>query len=100
MNRPTSSVAFPIAPKTSYSKSVITTVASQDGSKKTKAGEDVLSSKAKEMLVLQDLSGAVARKFEAALKSIITKVRYTGSPYHRLPGSKEGPVATRSGFVQ
>jgi hypothetical protein len=55
-------------------------------------------SKAKELLILQDLSPQAARKFEAALKAIITKVRYTGSPYHRSPGSKAGSIAKRAGL--
>lgn len=56
-------------------------------------------SKAKEQLILQDLSRATARQFEEALKSIITKVRYTGSAYHRSPGSKAGPIAKRAGLT-
>ena len=55
-------------------------------------------SKAKELLILQDLSPDAAKKFEAALKAIITKVRYTGSPYHRSPGSKAGAIAKRAGL--
>jgi hypothetical protein len=55
-------------------------------------------SKAKELLILQDLSPQAAKKFEAALKAIITKVRYTGCPYHRSPGSKAGSIAKRAGL--
>jgi hypothetical protein len=56
-------------------------------------------SKAREQLILQDLSRGTARQFEAALRSIITRVRYTGSAYHRSPGSKAGPIAKRAGLT-
>lgn len=55
--------------------------------------------KAREMLILQDLSDAVAQKFEKALRTIVTTVRYTGSAYHRSPGSKAGPIAKRAGLT-
>jgi len=55
--------------------------------------------KAKELLILQDLSASTARKVEERLRTIITIVRYTGSSYHRSPGSKAGPVATRAGLT-
>lgn len=66
--------------------------------KRPKQGKTFGSAKAKELLILQDLSAPVAQKFEKALKSIITRVRYTGSPYHRPPGSRAGPVVTRAGL--
>jgi hypothetical protein len=55
-------------------------------------------SRAKELLILQDLSPQTAKRFEAALKLIITKARYTGSPYHRSPGSKAGTIVKRGGL--
>jgi hypothetical protein len=55
--------------------------------------------KAKEMLVLSDLSTPTAEKFIAAMQAAAVKVRYTGSPYHRSPGSKEGPIAQRIGLT-
>jgi hypothetical protein len=55
-------------------------------------------SKAKELLILQDLSPRAARRFEAALKAIITRVHYTGSPYHRSAGSRAGTIAKRAGL--
>jgi hypothetical protein len=55
-------------------------------------------SKAKEMLVLQDLSAETAQRFTDALRRIITIVRYTGSAYHRSRGSKSGPIASRAGI--
>ena len=55
--------------------------------------------KAKEQLILQDLTKATARKFEVALQLIITRVRYTGSPYHRSPGSKAGAIVKRAGLT-
>jgi hypothetical protein len=54
--------------------------------------------KAREMLILQDLSAAAAKKFRDALRTIVTVARYTGSPYHRSPGSKAGPIAQRAGL--
>lgn len=65
--------------------------------RRPKQGKDVGPTKAKEMLVLQDLSRKTASIFEAKLKQIITIVRYTGSPYHRSPGSKAGPSVKRAG---
>jgi hypothetical protein len=66
--------------------------------KRPKQEKTLGPSKAKELLILQDLSPQTARKFEAGLKAIITKARYTGSPYHRSPGSKAGAVAKRAGL--
>lgn len=54
--------------------------------------------KAREMIVLQDLSKDAAAKVVEALRTIVTRARYTGSPYHRSPGSKAGPVAKRAGL--
>lgn len=67
--------------------------------RRPKQGKDVGPTKAKEMLVLQDLSRKTASIFEAKLKQIITIVRYTGSPYHRSPGSKAGPSVKRAGLT-
>jgi hypothetical protein len=67
--------------------------------KKPKQQKGVGSAKARELLILQDLSRSTAEKFENALKSIITVVRYTGSAYHRSVGSKAGPVAKRAGLT-
>jgi hypothetical protein len=53
--------------------------------------------KAREMLILQDLSAA-AKKFQDALRTIVTIARYTGSPCHRSPGSKAGPIVQRAGL--
>ena len=50
------------------------------------------------MLVLTNLSGPTAEKFAAAIKEAAGNVRYTGSPYHRSPGSKSGPIAQRAGL--
>ena len=55
--------------------------------------------KAKEMLVLSSLSAEVASKFHNAIQKAATEVRYTGSDYHRSPGSKEGPIAYRAGLT-
>jgi hypothetical protein len=57
------------------------------------------SFKVKEMLVLSALSPQAAEKFVAAMQLAATKVRYTGSPYHRSPGSKAGPIAHRVGLT-
>src|SRR5438128_1411154 len=67
--------------------------------KKPKQKKGVGSAKARELLILQDLSRPTAERFENALKSIITVVRYTGSAYHRSVGSKAGPVAKRAGLT-
>jgi hypothetical protein len=55
--------------------------------------------KAKEMLVLSDLTAPTAEKFLAAMRAAAVNVRYTGSPYHRSPGSKGGPIAQRVGLT-
>lgn len=67
--------------------------------KRPKQTKNIGSSRAKELLVLQGLSPKTADIFEARLKGIITIVRYTGSPYHRSPGSKAGPTAKRAGVT-
>src|SRR6266851_5577950 len=56
-------------------------------------------SKARELLLLQGLSKDTSAKFVSALQAAIDKVRYTGSAYHRAPGSKAGPVAQRAGLT-
>ncbi|MGY4198902.1 hypothetical protein ACVI1L_004711 [Bradyrhizobium sp. USDA 4516] len=55
--------------------------------------------KSGELLILQDLSKEAAQKFEKALKAIISRVRYTGSAYHRAVGSRAGPIARRAGLT-
>jgi hypothetical protein len=55
--------------------------------------------KPKEMLVLSAFSPQGAEKFVAAMQLAATKVRYTGSPYHRSPGSKAGPIVPRVGLT-
>jgi len=67
--------------------------------KKPKQEKAFGPTKAREMLVLQDLSKATAARFEEALKTIETRVTYTGSAYHRSVGSKAGPVARRAGLT-
>ena len=67
--------------------------------KRPKQEKSFGSAKAKELLVLQDLSGPTAAKFVSALQAIVTKVRYTGSAYHRSPGSKAGTIAKRAGLT-
>lgn len=67
--------------------------------KKPKQEPKLGPTKAGDLLILQDLSNETAQKFEEALKSIITRVRYTGSAYHRSVGSKAGPVARRAGLT-
>jgi hypothetical protein len=57
------------------------------------------SFKAKEMLVISTLSPPAAEKFTKAIQLAATKVRYTGSPYHRSPGSKTGTIAHRVGLT-
>lgn len=54
--------------------------------------------KAKEVLLLSSLSAEGQTKMVAAMKSAASKVRYTGSAYHRSRGSKSGHVAQRVGF--
>ena len=51
------------------------------------------------MLLLSALSMAAAGKFTEAMQHAASKVRYTGSPYHRSPGSKAGPIAARVGLT-
>jgi hypothetical protein len=67
--------------------------------KRPKHGPPPATLRAKELLILQDLSPDTAAKFVAAMREAAGKVRYTGSPYHRAPGSKEGPVAHRAGLA-
>jgi hypothetical protein len=67
--------------------------------KKPKQEKTFGPTKARELLILQDLSKSTAARFEEALKTIITRVTYTGSPYHRSVGSKAGPVARRAGLT-
>lgn len=55
--------------------------------------------KAKEMLVLSDLTTPTAEKFIAAMRAAAVNVRYTGSPYHRSHGSKGLPIAQRVGLT-
>lgn len=66
--------------------------------KKPKQGLSKAAFKPKVMLLLANLSAKTAEKFAAAMKVAASKVRYTGSPYHRSPGSKAGPVVLRAGL--
>jgi hypothetical protein len=65
---------------------------------KPKQGQSLSDFKRKEMLVLASLSAEIARAFTAAMKAAATNAKYTGSPYHRPPGSKPGEVAYRTGL--
>jgi hypothetical protein len=67
--------------------------------KKPQQGQSLQPLKTKEMLVLSALSHATAERFIAAMRVAAAKVRYTGSPYHRSPGSKGGPIAGRVGLT-
>lgn len=67
--------------------------------KKPKQGRAIAAFKVKEMLNLETLPAKVAEQFVTAMKMAAGKVRYTGSPYHRSPGSKAGPVAIRIGYA-
>jgi hypothetical protein len=69
--------------------------------KKPRRGQSSLKAnlKAKEMLVLSDLSPATHNKFVKAMRSAAIKVRYTGSSYHRSAGSKAGPIVSRVGLT-
>jgi hypothetical protein len=67
--------------------------------RKPKQGQPIATFKAKEMLLLQALSSEAADKFVKAMQTAASKVRYTGSAYHRSPGSKAGPVASRAGLT-
>jgi hypothetical protein len=66
--------------------------------KKPKQDQSKADYKQKVMLLLTNLSAPTAEKFAAAMREAAGKVRYTGSPYHRSPGSKAGPVAQRAGL--
>jgi hypothetical protein len=55
--------------------------------------------KIKEMLVLAAFSPDAQQKYETAMREAATKVRYTGSPYHRAFNSKNAPVASRAGLT-
>jgi hypothetical protein len=67
--------------------------------KRPRQGQRPASFKAKEMLVLSGLSSKAAAKFVNAIQLAAGKARYVGSPYHRSPGSKAGPVAQRVGLT-
>jgi hypothetical protein len=67
--------------------------------KKPRQGQSLSAFKVKEMLVLSSLSLKAAAKFEKAMQIAASKARYTGSPYHRSPGSKAGMVAQRVGLT-
>ena len=69
------------------------------GLRKPTQGQSLAGFKIKEMLNLTSLSAQTANKFVDAMKLAASKVRYTGSPYHRSPGSKAGPIASRSGLA-
>jgi hypothetical protein len=69
------------------------------GLKKPRQEEKRSTFKAKTMLVLAALSADAQRQFRQAMHTASTKVRYTGSPYHRAFSSKAGPVAYRSGLT-
>lgn len=63
-----------------------------------KQGQSPKLFKVKELLLLSNLSPEAARKMVSAMKSAASRVRYTGSPYHRSRGSRSGPAAQRIGF--
>jgi hypothetical protein len=67
--------------------------------KKPTQGQSLAGFKIKEMINLANLSGQTADRFVKAMKLAVGKVRYTGSPYHRSPGSKAGPIASRAGLA-
>jgi hypothetical protein len=67
--------------------------------KKPKQTQSVSPLKVKEILDLSELSVTAAEKFRAAIRVAAVNARYTGSPYHRSPGSKAGPVARRAGLT-
>jgi hypothetical protein len=66
--------------------------------RKPKQGQSLSVFKVKEILVLADLSAETASAFTAAMKVAATNAKYTGSPYHRPAGSKQGEVAYRIGL--
>ena len=72
---------------------------SGDKLKKPRQGQSLAPFKVKEMLMLSSLSASAAKQFEKAMKTAAAKVRYTGSPYHRSPGSKSGSIAQRVGLT-
>jgi hypothetical protein len=67
--------------------------------KRPRQGQSLAAFKTKEMLLLSALSPEAAAKFIAAMRLAAVHARYTGSPYHRAPGSKEGPIARRVGLT-
>jgi hypothetical protein len=69
------------------------------GLKKPRQGQSLAGFKSKEMLDLTSLSAGAAAQFVKHIKLAASKVRYTGSPYHRSPGSKAGPIAQRIGLA-
>lgn len=66
--------------------------------KRPKQAKEIGPAKSKELLLLQAMPAAIASKYQEALKRIITIARYTGSPYHRSPGSRAGNVVKRAGL--
>ena len=66
--------------------------------KRPRQKQSLAAVKPKEMLILSSLSARAAKKFVGAMRVAAAKVRYTGSPYHRSPGSKAGPIAQRTGL--
>lgn len=67
--------------------------------KKPKQEQSLKALKGKAILDLSELTGTTAEKFRAAMRTAAMNARYTGSPYHRSPGSKAGPVARRTGLT-
>lgn len=67
--------------------------------KRPKQGKSLKPYKAKEMLLLPGLTAEAAEKFVNAMQEAAGKVRYTGSPYHRSPGSKAGAIVPRLGLT-
>lgn len=67
--------------------------------KRPTQGKSVASFKVKEMLNFDALSAFATNQFTKAIKVAAAKVRYTGSPYHRSPGSKAGPIGSRVGHA-
>jgi hypothetical protein len=67
--------------------------------KKPRQGQLLSAFKVKEVLVLSSLTPKAVTEFENAIRMAASKARYTGSPYHRSPGSKAGIVAQRVGLT-